>query len=115
MIRSLQSAGSDARCKSSKRARLHDLITFRRFKRVKRQQTQHRCQPSRGLRPWRQWEGLDGFFSGSVCARVPVRRSNPLLEDYYRINIPAGITGGTNEIQVWTWVAPARTRAPEEE
>jgi alkylation response protein AidB-like acyl-CoA dehydrogenase len=25
---------------------------------------------------------------------------NPLLEDYYRINIPAGITGGTNEIQL---------------
>ncbi len=23
-----------------------------------------------------------------------------LLEDYYRINIPAGITGGTNEIQL---------------
>ncbi|WP_157220690.1 acyl-CoA dehydrogenase family protein [Flavisphingomonas formosensis] len=25
---------------------------------------------------------------------------DPLLEDYYRINIPAGITGGTNEIQL---------------
>jgi alkylation response protein AidB-like acyl-CoA dehydrogenase len=25
---------------------------------------------------------------------------NKLLEDYYRINIPAGITGGTNEIQL---------------
>jgi alkylation response protein AidB-like acyl-CoA dehydrogenase len=25
---------------------------------------------------------------------------HPLLEDYYRINIPAGITGGTNEIQL---------------
>lgn len=25
---------------------------------------------------------------------------NSLLEDYYRINIPAGITGGTNEIQL---------------
>jgi alkylation response protein AidB-like acyl-CoA dehydrogenase len=25
---------------------------------------------------------------------------NALLEDYYRINIPAGITGGTNEIQL---------------
>jgi alkylation response protein AidB-like acyl-CoA dehydrogenase len=25
---------------------------------------------------------------------------DPLLEDYYRINIPAGITGGTNEIQM---------------
>ena len=25
---------------------------------------------------------------------------NRLLEDYYRINIPAGITGGTNEIQL---------------
>jgi alkylation response protein AidB-like acyl-CoA dehydrogenase len=25
---------------------------------------------------------------------------NVLLEDYYRINIPAGITGGTNEIQM---------------
>ena len=26
--------------------------------------------------------------------------SNALLEDYYRINIPAGITGGTNELQL---------------
>jgi alkylation response protein AidB-like acyl-CoA dehydrogenase len=25
---------------------------------------------------------------------------NPLLEDYYRINIPAGITGGANELQL---------------
>jgi alkylation response protein AidB-like acyl-CoA dehydrogenase len=25
---------------------------------------------------------------------------DPLLEDYYRINIPAGITGGTNELQL---------------
>lgn len=25
---------------------------------------------------------------------------DPLLEDYYRINVPAGITGGTNEIQL---------------
>jgi alkylation response protein AidB-like acyl-CoA dehydrogenase len=25
---------------------------------------------------------------------------DPLLEDYYRINIPAGVTGGTNEIQL---------------
>jgi hypothetical protein len=25
---------------------------------------------------------------------------NALLEDYYRINIPAGITGGTNELQL---------------
>lgn len=26
--------------------------------------------------------------------------ADPLLEDYFRINIPAGITGGTNEIQL---------------
>lgn len=25
---------------------------------------------------------------------------DPLLEDYYRINIPAGVTGGTNELQL---------------
>jgi alkylation response protein AidB-like acyl-CoA dehydrogenase len=25
---------------------------------------------------------------------------DPVLEDYYRINIPAGITGGTNELQI---------------
>jgi len=25
---------------------------------------------------------------------------NTVLEDYYRINIPAGITGGTNELQL---------------
>ena len=36
---------------------------------------------------------------------------DPLLEDYYRINIPAGITGGTNEIQMDLvaqrgWVSP---------
>jgi alkylation response protein AidB-like acyl-CoA dehydrogenase len=37
-----------------------------------------------------------------LCQYLPssLAGGNPLLEDYYRINIPAGITGGTNELQL---------------
>jgi len=34
------------------------------------------------------------------CVPDCLTGGDPLLEDYYRINIPAGITGGTNEIQL---------------
>lgn len=37
-----------------------------------------------------------------ICEFVPdcLAGGDVLLEDYYRINVPAGITGGTNEIQL---------------